>query len=121
VIEAMAYQTRDVVEAMTAASGTPLAALRVDGGASVMDMLLQMQADQLGVAVQRPIDQETTALGAAYLAGLAEGVWPSIAAINERWEIDATFEPASDRTLADLGHDTWLRAVDRSRGWIGAA
>jgi len=121
VIEAMAYQTRDVVEAMTAASGTPLAALRVDGGASVMDMLLQMQADQLGVAVQRPIDQETTALGAAYLAGLAEGVWPSIAAINERWEIDATFEPAPDRTLADLGHDTWLRAVDRSRGWIGAA
>jgi glycerol kinase len=121
VIEAMAYQTRDVVEAMAAASGTTLAALRVDGGASVMDMLLQMQADQLGVTVQRPIDQETTALGAAYLAGLAEGVWPSIAAINERWQIDATFEPEPDRTLADLGHDTWLRAVERSRGWIGAA
>ena len=121
VVEAMAYQTRDVVEAMAAASGTTLAALRVDGGASVMDMLLQMQADQLGVTVQRPIDQETTALGAAYLAGLAEGVWPSVAAINERWQIDATFEPEPDRTLADLGHDTWLRAVERSRGWIGAA
>ncbi len=121
VVEAMAYQTRDVVEAMAAASGTRLAALRVDGGASVMDMLLQMQADQLGVTVQRPIDQETTALGAAYLAGLAEGVWPSVAAINERWQIDATFEPEPDRTLADLGHDTWLRAVERSRGWIGAA
>ena len=78
VVEAMAYQTRDVVEAMAAASGTTLAALRVDGGASVMDLLLQMQADQLGVTVQRPIDQETTALGAAYLAGLAEGVWPSL-------------------------------------------
>jgi glycerol kinase len=85
VVEAMAYQTRDAVEAMTAASGTPLAALRVDGGASIMDSLLQMQADQLGVTVQRPRDQETTALGAAYLAGLAEGVWPSLAAIGERW------------------------------------
>jgi glycerol kinase len=104
---------------MAAASGTSLSALRVDGGASVMDMLLQLQADQLGVAVQRPKDQETTALGAAYLAGLAEGVWPSVAAINERWEIDATFEPESDRTMADAGHATWLRAVERSRHWVG--
>ena len=104
VVEAMAYQTRDAVEAMAAASGTTLAALRVDGGASVMDVLLQMQADQLGVTVQRPIDQETTALGAAYLAGLAEGVWPSLDAINERWQIDATFEPEPDRTFTDLGH-----------------
>ncbi|MEP7114490.1 MAG: FGGY-family carbohydrate kinase, partial [Ilumatobacteraceae bacterium] len=93
---------------------------RVDGGASVMDMLLQMQADQLGVIVQRPIDQETTALGAAYLAGLAEGVWPSLSAINERWKIDATFEPEPDRILTDLGHGSWLRAVQRSRGWISS-
>ena len=121
VVEAMAYQTRDVVEAMAAASGTTLAELRVDGGASVMDLLLQMQADQLGVTVQRPRDQETTALGAAYLAGLAEGVWPSLAAISERWEIDATFEPGSDRMFADLGHAEWLRAVGRSRGWIGSS
>ncbi len=85
---------------------------------SVMDMLLQMQADQLGVIVQRPTDQETTALGAAYLAGLAEGVWPSLAAINDRWEIDATFQPTTDRTLADLAHAGWLRAVSRSRAWI---
>ena len=120
VVEAMAYQTRDVVEAMAHASGTTLAALRVDGGASVMDLLLQMQADQLGVAVQRPIDQETTALGAAYLAGLAEGVWPSLAAINDRWEIDATFEPEPDRTFTDLAHQTWLRAVERSRAWINS-
>ncbi len=121
VIEAMAYQTRDAVEAMSAASGTTLAALRVDGGASVMDVLLQMQSDQLGVVVQRPIDQETTALGAAYLAGLAEGVWPSLDAINDRWEIDATFEPEPDRTFTDLGHASWLRAVQRSRGWVGAS
>jgi glycerol kinase len=120
VVEAMAYQTRDVVEAMAAASGTTLAALRVDGGASVMNLLLQMQADQLGVPVQRPSDQETTALGAAYLAGLAEGVWPSLAAISERWQIDATFQPESDRLIADLGHTEWLRAVGRSRGWIGS-
>ncbi|MGZ4760867.1 MAG: glycerol kinase GlpK [Ilumatobacteraceae bacterium] len=120
VVEAMAYQTRDVVEAMAAASGTTLAALRVDGGASVMDLLLQMQADQLGVAVQRPSDQETTALGAAYLAGLAEDVWPSFDAIEARWKIDATFEPESDRLLADLGHSEWLRAVSRSRGWVGS-
>jgi glycerol kinase len=121
VIEAMAYQTRDAVEAMSRASGTALATLRVDGGASVMDVLLQMQSDQLGVVVQRPIDQETTALGAAYLAGLAEGVWPSLDAINDRWEIDATFEPEPDRTFTDLGHATWLRAVERSRGWVGAS
>ena len=120
VVEAMAYQSRDVVEAMAAASGTTLAALRVDGGASIMDLLLQMQADQLGVTVQRPSDRETTALGAAYLAGLAEGVWPSLDAISDRWQIDATFEPEPDRLLADLGHGEWLRAVDRSRAWIGS-
>jgi glycerol kinase len=81
---------------------------------------LQMQADQLGFTVQRPIDQETTALGAAYLAGLAEGVWPSLSAINDRWKIDATFEPEPDRTFTDLGHDSWLRAVERSRDWIAS-
>ncbi len=120
IVEAMAYQSRDVVEAMSAASGTSLAALRVDGGASVMDLLLQMQADQLGVTVQRPSDQETTALGAAYLAGLAEGVWPSLDAISDRWQIEATFEPEPDRLLADLGHGEWLRAVGRSRSWVGS-
>ncbi|MEP7046819.1 MAG: glycerol kinase GlpK [Ilumatobacteraceae bacterium] len=119
VVEAMAYQTRDAVEAMSRASGTTLAALRVDGGASIMDLLLQMQADQLGVTVQRPVDQETTALGAAYLAGLAEGVWPSVEAINERWQIDASFEPEPERLFTDLGYATWLRAVERSRGWVG--
>lgn len=85
-----------------------------------MDVLLQMQADQLGVRVERPVDQETTSLGAAYLAGLAEGVWPSLDAIGERWAVDAAFEPASDRLLADLGHAQWLRAVERSRSWVGS-
>lgn len=117
VVEAMAYQTRDAVEAMVAASGRPLTALRVDGGAAVMDLLLQVQADQLGVEVHRPRDRETTALGAAYLAGLAEGVWPTVDAIAAQWALDATFAPAEDRTFPDLFHGEWRRAVDRSRGW----
>ena len=120
VIESMTYQTRDVVDAMVAASGTPLAELRVDGGASVMDFMLQMQADQLGVIVRRPRDQETTALGAAFLAGLAEGVWPNLDAISETWQLDATFVPEPDRTATDLAHDQWLRALDRSRAWVSA-
>lgn len=117
VVESMTYQTRDVVDAMVAASGTALAELRVDGGASVMDFMLQMQADQLGVTVRRPADQETTALGAAFLAGLAEGVWPDLDAIQARWQLDATFEPEPDRTFADIGHQQWQRAVERSRDW----
>lgn len=117
VVESMAYQTRDAVDAMSAASGTAITDLRVDGGASVMDMLLQLQADQIGVTVRRPADQETTALGAAFLAGLAEGVWPDLDAIRATWQLDATFEPEPDRTIADAAHAQWLRAVERSRGW----
>jgi glycerol kinase len=117
VVEAMTFQTRDAVDAMTAAAGVDIHDLRVDGGASAMNEMLQMQADQLGVTVRRPVDQETTALGAAYLAGLAEGVWPSLDAIAAEWTMEATFEPAPDRTAADLGHQTWLRAVAHSREW----
>ena len=115
VVESMTYQVRDVVDAMSAASGTNVRDLRVDGGASAMDMMLQMQADQLGVTVRRPVDQETTALGAAFLAGLAEGVWPSLDAITDRWRLDAEFSPNADRTAADRQHAQWLRAVERSR------
>ena len=115
VVESMTYQVRDAVDAMAAASGTKVADLRVDGGASAMDMMLQMQADQLGVTVRRPVDQETTALGAAFLAGLAEGVWPSLESITAQWTLDAEFMPNEDRTFADLFHGQWLRAVERSR------
>jgi glycerol kinase len=118
VVESMAYQTRDVVDAMTAASGTPLVELRVDGGASAMDLLCRFQADQLGVTVQRPVDQETTALGAAYLAGLAEGVWASVDEVGEQWGLDAEFVPNDDRATADALHTQWLRAVERSRNWV---
>lgn len=117
VIDAMALQTRDAIAAMQSASGVTISELRVDGGASVMDLLLRIQADQLGITVRRPVDQETTALGAAFLAGLAEGVWPDLAAIAERWQTDLVVAPASDRTAADELHTTWLRAVERSRHW----
>ncbi|MEY2959949.1 MAG: glycerol kinase [Actinomycetota bacterium] len=117
VVESMVLQTRDAVDAMVAASGIELRELRVDGGASVMDVMLQLQADQLGVTVLRPVDQETTALGAALLAGLAEGVWPDLDAVRARWQLDATFEPAADRDGSDTLHATWLRAVERSRSW----
>jgi glycerol kinase len=113
----MAYQSRDVIDAMAAASGRPLTELRVDGGASVMDLLLQFQADQLGVPVSRPTREETTALGAAYLAGLAEGVWDDPSDVSRAWQLDRRFEPASDRSTADRLHARWLQAVDRSRGW----
>ena len=117
VVEAMAYQTRDVVDAMAAASGYPIAELRVDGGASVMDLLLQLQADQLQVPVARPVVQETTALGAAYLAGLTEGVWASTDDVAASWQLDARFEPGADRAAADAAHARWQRAVERSRDW----
>jgi glycerol kinase len=117
VVESMAYQVRDVVDAMVEHSGTPLKELRVDGGAAAMDVMLQFQADQLGVTVRRPVDHETTALGAAFLAGLAEGVWPDLASITEQWHLDASFEPQADRTMADALHAQWRRALDRSRSW----
>jgi glycerol kinase len=113
----MAYQTRDVVEAMQAAGGHEVVEMRVDGGAAVMDLLLQFQADQIGVTVSRPLITETTALGSAMLAGLAEGVWSSTADIAEMWHLDVSFEPTSDRTTPDELHRQWLRAVERSRGW----
>jgi glycerol kinase len=115
VVESMAYQTRDAVEAMVAVSGTPLDDLRVDGGASAMDLLLQLQADQLGVPVRRPTDLETTSLGAAFLAGLAEGVWPSLTELEARWTLSTEALPEPDRTAADLLHAGWRRALERAR------
>jgi glycerol kinase len=117
VVEAMAFQTRDVVTAMTAASGRPITALRVDGGASVMDLLLQLQADQLRVPVARPTVNETTAMGAAYLAGLAEGVWGSLDQVAAHWTLDADFAPVASQASADQAYAGWQRALERARGW----
>ncbi len=115
-VEAMAYQTRDVVDVMTLEASTPITELRADGGAAAMDLLLQFQADLLGVTVRRPVVQETTALGAAYLAGLGEGVWASREEVAAHWRLDAAFEPG-DRAGAERLHEGWLRAVERSRAW----
>ena len=115
-VEAMAYQTRDVVETMTREAGVALTELRVDGGAAVMDLLCRFQADQLGVTVRRPAFAETTGLGAAFLAGLSEGVWASTDEIAKTWQLDAEFTPAVDAER-DRGYEGWKRAVERSRDW----
>jgi glycerol kinase len=115
-VEAMAYQTRDVVEAMERDTGEPLRELRVDGGAAVMDVLCQFQADLLGIPVRRPRQTETTALGAAFLAGLGAGVWTD-ADLADLWKIDREFEPNMSRDTADNLQAEWRRAVERSRRW----
>jgi glycerol kinase len=115
-VEAMAYQTRDVVEAMQGDTGQPLHELRVDGGAAVMDVLCQFQADLLGILVRRPRQTETTALGAAFLAGLGAGVWTE-ADLEDLWKIDREFEPRMSRDEADSRQAEWRRAVERSRHW----
>jgi glycerol kinase len=119
-LEAMAFQTRDVVEAMSHASGHGVQALRADGGAAANDLMLQVQADQLQVPVSRPVVQETTALGAAYLAGLAEGVWSSTDELSRHWALDAEFTPAVSQGGADARYGGWKRAVERSRGWAAS-
>jgi len=116
-LEAIAFQVADVLDAMAADSGVPVAELRVDGGATVNDLLMQLQADLAGVPVVRPRVQETTALGAAYLAGLATGVWQSTDEISARWQVERTFEPALDPSRAAELRARWGRAVDRSKAW----
>ncbi len=116
-LESMCYQTRDVVEAMTADSKVSLKALRVDGGAVVNNLLMQFQADILGVPVQRPKVAETTALGAAYLAGLAVNFWSSLQELAEHWAIDRTFEPNMSSNQREKLYAGWKRAVERSRNW----
>jgi glycerol kinase len=116
-VEAMAFQTRDVLDSMTVVAGRPVSELRADGGAAVMDLLLQLQADQLRVPVSRPRTTEVTALGAALLAGLAEGVWGSLAELRSLVPAAATLEPVATAGKADGDHAAWLRAVERARGW----
>jgi glycerol kinase len=113
-LEAIAFEVRDVLATMPGAPDTPL---RVDGGASANDLLCQLQADQVGRAVERPTVVETTGLGAAFLAGLGAGVWPSADDLRETWQLDRSFAPASDRSRADAAHARWLDAVERAKGW----
>jgi glycerol kinase len=117
-LESIAYQTRDVLDAMQADSGLTLPALRVDGGAVVNDFLMQFQADILGVPVQRPSVTETTALGAAYLAGLAVNYWSSQDEIQQQWAIEKTFEPHMSADERAKLYSGWQRAVDRAKAWL---
>ncbi|MCA8999360.1 MAG: glycerol kinase, partial [Planctomycetaceae bacterium] len=117
-VESMAYQTYDVLETMQQEAEIPLALLKVDGGASINNALMQFQADLLGTAVQRPKIQETTALGAAYLAGLATGIWTDLDEIASHWSLDREFYPNMDTATREAHVTGWRRAVKRSQGWV---
>lgn len=116
-LESIAYQSADVLAAMERDAGLSLAELRVDGGATANNVLMQFQADLLGVPVIRPKVHETTALGAAYLAGLATGYWKSVADVRSNWQVDRVFEPSMPRDRAAQMRGQWNRAVERAKAW----
>jgi glycerol kinase len=116
-LESMCYQTRDVVEAMERDSGIALKEIRADGGAVVNSFMMQFQADILGVPVEVPSISETTAAGAAYLAGLAVGFWESREEIDAKWKLAQRYEPQFGAEERERLHRRWLRAVERARGW----
>lgn len=117
VVEAMTYQVRGAVEAMVESMGRPLRELRADGGAAVMDLLLQLQSDQLDIPVIRAGTAESTALGAASLAGLAEGTWGTPDDLVSTWQVERKFRPGPDTRTADAAYGRWLDALERSRRW----
>jgi glycerol kinase len=117
-LESIALQSRDLVDAIVADTGIPIHALKVDGGASANTILMQFQADILNCEVLRPVVKETTALGAAYLAGLTCGIWDNTDDIRKQWTLDRQFSPSMDtETRARLIHQ-WHRAIERTKGWL---
>lgn len=116
-LESIAFQTRDVIEAVRSDGATDLRTMRVDGGASANDFLMQFQADILGIPVERPAGIETTAAGAAFLAGLAVGFWPNVDALRQLWHREKRFEPAMSADERDTRYAGWRRAVERVRDW----
>ncbi len=116
-LEAIAYQSRDVLEAMRKDSSIELNMLKVDGGASVSEFLMQFQSDILNIPVLRPVIRETTALGAAYLAGLGVGIWKSREEIADSWNLDTIFKPSNNKKHFDTLYSKWKRAVERSMKW----
>ncbi len=116
VIESMSFQTRDVVDAMRA-NGHPVNDLRIDGGASAMNLLMDIQSDQLKIPVTRSATAESTALGAAWLAGLAEGVWASTEDLAQLWKAERTALPSKEDLLVDREYEKWVEAVQRSKNW----
>jgi len=117
-LEAICFQTRDVLDAMVNDSGVRLSTLRVDGGATVNDLLMQMQADILGVRVVRPVVAETTALGAAYAAGLAVGIWTDLESLRSQWKVDREWEPTWSADQREAAYAGWKKAVERSLNWV---
>ena len=118
VLEATAWQTREVLDAMNADSGVALTALKVDGGMVYNELLMQFQADVLGVPVIRPKVAETTALGAAYAAGLAVGFWKEVEELRKNWQVDRTWEPKMDPTEREKEYKLWKKAVTRTFDWV---
>ncbi len=118
VLEATAYQTREVLDAMEQDFGVSLTSLKVDGGMVFNQLLMQFQADLLGVPVIRPQVAETTALGAAYAAGLAVGFWGSFDDLRQNWQVSQTWEPRMDTTCRDVLYKGWLKAVERTFDWV---
>jgi glycerol kinase len=118
VLEATAWQTREVLDAMNADSGVALTALKVDGGMVFNELLMQFQADVLGVPVIRPKVAETTALGAAYAAGLAVGFWKEVEELRKNWQVDRTWEPKMDPTEREKEYKLWKKAVTRTFDWV---
>jgi glycerol kinase len=116
-LESIALQVADLLDAMHGDSGIEVSELRVDGGATVDDLLMQMQADFLGAPVVRPTVTETTALGAAYLAGLTVGFWPSLPEIEAQWRVDRRFEPQLSSDRAAAARARWSSAVERAKRW----
>jgi glycerol kinase len=117
-LEATAWQVKEVADAMAAESGVNLTALKVDGGMTASDLLMQFQADVLDVPVVRPTVAETTCLGAAYAAGLAVGFWPDVEALRSNWQVDRRWEPSMSAGDRDAGYRFWRKAVDRTMGWL---
>ena len=116
-LEGIALQVTDVLEAMQIDAGVPLAQLRVDGGAAANNLLMQIQADVLGIPVVRPKNAESTVLGAAYLAGLAVGYWPDIQTIAKQWQVDRVFEPQIDAATRARVRANWHKALSRAQDW----
>ncbi len=114
-LEGIAFQVADIIDAMETDSGVPLKELRVDGGAARNNLLMQIQADLLGVPVTRPSNPETTVLGATYLAGLAVGYWPDQETIAKQWQADRRFTPAIDENERKMRHASWSQALARAR------
>ena len=117
-LEAICYQTRDVMDAMVADSGVPMSEMRVDGGITANSLCMQMQADIMGIDITRPLIGETTALGAAYAAGLAVGFWSSQDEVKKQWQQSRRWSPTSTLDVREAGYKQWKKAVERTLNWV---